>query len=102
MGGEVSRPLTPEQMGQLRPYMTRADLAWALGIGESTVDEYVQKGVLPPPVALTSGCVRWRWADVDAVLARKSPAAKAAQADPYLAGVDDAEEEKGRRRGRAS
>jgi len=49
-------------------YMTRATLAAELQIGESTVDEMVRRGVLPRPVRLSSGCVRWRWASVDQAL----------------------------------
>jgi predicted DNA-binding transcriptional regulator AlpA len=49
-------------------YMTRATLAAELQIGESTVDEMVRRGVLPRPVRLSSGCVRWRWASVDHAL----------------------------------
>ncbi len=49
-------------------YMTRASLAAELQIGESTVDEMVRRGVLPRPVRLSSGCVRWRWASVDQAL----------------------------------
>ena len=37
---------------------------------ESTVDEMVKRGVLPKPLRLSSGCVRWCWNDV--VIALKS------------------------------
>lgn len=51
------------------PYLSRASLAAALEISESTVDEMVRRGVLPRPVKLSSGCVRWRWESVDRALA---------------------------------
>ena len=51
-----------------RAYLTRSDLATELSIGESTVDDMVRKGVLPPPVRMSSGCVRWRWESVDRAL----------------------------------
>jgi predicted DNA-binding transcriptional regulator AlpA len=47
------------------PYMSKKSLATALDCSESTVDELVRRGVLPPPKRLSTGCVRWRWADVD-------------------------------------
>jgi predicted DNA-binding transcriptional regulator AlpA len=48
-----------------REYLSRASLAHALDIAESTVDEMVRRGVLPPPIRLSPGCVRWCWADVE-------------------------------------
>lgn len=50
-------------------YMSRSTLADALEISESTVDEMVKRGVLPKPVKLSAGCVRWRWETVDQALA---------------------------------
>lgn len=49
-------------------YMSKRTLAAALDIAESTVDEFVRRGVLPHPVRLSSGCVRWRWETVDQAL----------------------------------
>ena len=49
-------------------YMSRKTLAVALDCAESTIDEMVRRGVIPQPVRLSTGCVRWRWADVDAAL----------------------------------
>lgn len=49
-------------------YVTRASLAAQLEIGESTVDDLVRRGVLPRPVRLSSGTVRWRWESVDRAL----------------------------------
>lgn len=51
--------------------LTRAELADELSIAESTVNEFVRRGVLPKPVYLSSGCVRWRWSSVDAALAAR-------------------------------
>jgi predicted DNA-binding transcriptional regulator AlpA len=53
----------------MNPYLSRASLAVALEISESTVDDMVRRGVLPKPVRLSSGCVRWRWETVDRALA---------------------------------
>jgi predicted DNA-binding transcriptional regulator AlpA len=51
------------------PYLSKASLADALEISETTVDEMVRRGVLPKPVRLSAGCVRWRWETVDRALA---------------------------------
>jgi predicted DNA-binding transcriptional regulator AlpA len=49
-------------------YMSRKTLAEALDCAESTVDEMVKRGIIPAPKQLSTGCVRFRWADVDAAL----------------------------------
>lgn len=49
-------------------YLTKAALAAELMISESAVDDFVRRGLLPPPVRISSGCVRWRWETVDEVL----------------------------------
>ncbi len=50
-------------------YLSRSSLAEALDVSESTVTELVRRGVLPKPIPLSSGCVRWRWETVDNALA---------------------------------
>lgn len=50
-------------------YLSKAGLAHELSISETTVDEMVRRGVLPRPVRLSSGCIRWRWETVDMALA---------------------------------
>jgi predicted DNA-binding transcriptional regulator AlpA len=74
------------------PYVSRKTLAEALEISESTVDDMVRRGVLPKPVRLSPGCIRWRWETVDAALASRVPGADAGHADPYMQGVRDATE----------
>lgn len=49
-------------------YLTKTALAAELMISESTVDEYVRRGLLPPPIRISPSCVRWRWATVDEIL----------------------------------
>jgi len=49
--------------------LSRSTLAAELEISESSVDELVRRGVLPRPVRLSSGCIRWRWQTVDDALA---------------------------------
>lgn len=69
------------------PYLSRASLAKAIEISESTVDEMVRRGVLPPPVRLSSGCVRWRWESVERALASLEPQGNNQPADPYMEGA---------------
>lgn len=71
-------------------YVSRSTLAWQLDISESTVDEMVRRGVLPKPVRLSSGCVRWSIAAVERALASLQPGADVAAIDPFLAGADNA------------
>ena len=76
------------------PYPSRRSLAQALDMAESTVDEMVKRGVLPPPIRLSTGCVRWCWADIETALASlkdraKTTAADAPSADPYIRGVQN-------------
>ena len=70
-------------------YLTKAALAAELMISESTVDDFVRRGLLPPPLRISSGCVRWRWETVDEVL-------KACQGQ--LRAPDEVSEQEGVRR----
>jgi predicted DNA-binding transcriptional regulator AlpA len=72
-------------------YLSCASLARELDVSETTVHEMVRRGVLPPPVKLSAGCVRWCWADVQVALGSLS-ADKAPEArnDPFLMGVRNA------------
>ncbi|KQS65969.1 hypothetical protein ASG32_30890 [Methylobacterium sp. Leaf361] len=49
-------------------YLTRRALAAELMMSESTLDDYVRRGLLLPPIRISPSCVRWRWATVDAIL----------------------------------
>ncbi|RWC23437.1 MAG: transcriptional regulator [Mesorhizobium sp.] len=65
-------------------YVSKATLAAELDISESTVDDYVRRGILPRPIHL-GGSVRWRWAQVQASL---EPLNGAGQPnDPFMAGL---------------
>lgn len=76
-------------------YQSRATLAAELDVAESTVDDMVRRGILPPPVRLSTGCVRWRWADVETALGALKDAQRTAggggsnAGDPYLRGVSN-------------
>jgi predicted DNA-binding transcriptional regulator AlpA len=81
-------------------YPSKSSLARELDCAESTVDELVRKAILPPPLRLSSGCVRWCWADVVTALASLKGTTEAA-GDPYLAAVQkDGESGKGTTKGR--
>lgn len=58
-------------MSDIRPpsYLSKSVLAAELCVSESTVDEMVRRGVIPQPIRLSAGCVRWRWETVDMALA---------------------------------
>lgn len=90
-------------MGARPAYLSRSSLAAELQIGESTLDEMVRRGVVPPPVRLSSGCVRWRWESVDQALAARLPSGEVVVMDEASAGVQRAlEAAKAGRRGRAA
>lgn len=85
------------------PYLSKASLADALEISESTVDEMVRRGVLPKPVKLSAGCVRWRWESVDRALASMGETPQESPSSQTAAGVQRAiETAKERGRGRAA
>lgn len=69
-------------------YLSCASLARELDVSETTVHEMVRRGVLPKPVKLSNGCVRWRWADVDMALGSMSTSRIGeAASDPFLVGA---------------
>ena len=82
-----------EQILADRPpsYISCASLARELDASETTVHEMVRRGVLPAPIKLSSGCVRWCWMDVQLALASLSGGAAAStEADPFLEGAHNA------------
>jgi hypothetical protein len=70
-------------------------------MAESTVDEMVKRGVIPAPIRLSTGCVRWCWAEVDAALKARKDGGAATPADPYLAGARNVAQIAEKRRGTA-
>lgn len=77
--------MSPER---LPAYVSRSTLARELDMSESTVDEMVRRGVLPRPLRLSNGCVRWSWASVEAALASLAPTSEhKAPEDPFIAGA---------------
>lgn len=71
-------------VGRPPAYLSKASLAVELDCSESTIDEMVRRGVLPKPLRLSNGCVRWSWADVEMAL---SSLKEGGQQDPFLEGA---------------
>lgn len=69
--------------------MSTATLANELDVSESTVRDMVRRGLLPPPVVLTPGIVRWNWETVQAFLGASQTVRLVAD-DPYLTGAHHA------------
>ena len=80
-------------MSEDRPpaYPSKSSLARELDCAESTVDELVRKGILPKPLRLTGGCVRWCWQEVTIALSSLKGTAEETS-DPYLAAVQRGEQ----------
>ncbi|QAU49927.1 transcriptional regulator [Bradyrhizobium guangzhouense] len=78
-------------------YLSKKSLAHELDMAESTVDEMVRRGVLPKPLKLSAGCVRWSWTAVEQALASLGGTAEE-DADPYMRGIKNALEVENRRR----
>jgi predicted DNA-binding transcriptional regulator AlpA len=79
---------------EIPAYPSRKTLARLLDCAESTVDELVKRGVLPKPMHLSNGCVRWCWNDVVLALAslKQDDLNKNQSNDPYLSGVKNVSE----------
>lgn len=73
-----------QTMPRTPAYVSRATLAAELEVSESTVDDMVKRGVLPTPVNLSPGCVRWQWEGVRAALASLAPGSDTAALDVDL------------------
>ncbi|WP_194285873.1 AlpA family transcriptional regulator [Brucella sp. 2280] len=68
------------QLGDRPPsYLSKTRLATELDISETTVDDYVRRGLLPKPVRL-GGSVRWSWIQVQALLEAHAPNAQSGDA----------------------
>lgn len=76
-------------MNQPPAYLSKATLALQLDIAESTVDEMVRRGVLPKPVKLSPGCVRWSWIAVEQALASLVGTTDDSS-DPFMRGARNA------------
>jgi predicted DNA-binding transcriptional regulator AlpA len=77
--------MTPRIILGDRPpsYVSKPTLAAELDVSESTVDEYVKRGILPKPLHMGK-LVRWNWAQVQASL---EPLNRSQVTDPFIAGL---------------
>lgn len=66
-------------------YVSKATLAKELDMSVSTIDNLVQRGILPKPIKV-GGSVRWNWAQVDASL---SASAASPEVDPFMQGLSN-------------
>ncbi|MBN9079697.1 MAG: hypothetical protein J0H84_26135 [Rhizobiales bacterium] len=74
-------------LGERPPsYVSKITLAAELDVSESTIDEYVQRGLLPKPIRL-GGSVRWCWAQVQASLNPLASAGGLSEQDPFMEGL---------------
>ena len=70
-------------LGERPPsYPSKATLARELDISEATVDNWVQKGILPQPIPC-GATPRWCWAQVQEAMARRI----ATETDPFIEGL---------------
>lgn len=83
-------------------YLSKAALAYELCVSETTVDEMVRRCVIPKPVRLSSGCIRWRWETVDMALASLAGEADDTPSNISLGVQRAIEAAKERGRGRAA
>lgn len=77
----------------IRPpsYVSIATLAIEFDVTESTIHVLVRNGVLPKPIKLSNGTVRWSWADVEAAMASmQGGKAPEENSDPFLEGARNA------------
>ena len=87
-GLRLARAKLPVGTGVRPPsFMSRKELAWELSVSESTIDEFVRRGIIPPPILLSAGCVRWSW---PAVQERLAAAGTVDDGDSYMAGASNA------------
>lgn len=69
-------------------YVDKAELQRQICRSETTIDDWVRRGILPQPIRPGGGAPLWRWADVDAALRRW--AAGQESGDPYSVGARNA------------
>lgn len=90
-----------EQHSHIPAFVAKARLAYELDISESTVDEFVRRAILPPPMKFSSGCVRWAWTDVvNHIDAFRNSGSKPGDDDPYIVAARKVSQNVGRGRRR--
>lgn len=66
----VSRPATEPARCNLTRYVTKADIATALGISIATFDRWRRRGIIPPAPLLIGQVQRWPESVIEETLAR--------------------------------
>jgi predicted DNA-binding transcriptional regulator AlpA len=84
----TTRKVNISLTSRLTAYVTREEGAAELRVSPSTWDEMVECGQLPKPIRLgvTGRILRWRWAEVDRVLAGEEPEEEQ-QREPFFRGL---------------
>jgi predicted DNA-binding transcriptional regulator AlpA len=71
-------------------FVDKAELSRQTCRSETTIDDWVRRGILPQPIRPGGGAPLWRWADVDAALMKWAPGQESG--DPYSVGARNAAE----------
>lgn len=79
------RPYPPD-------YCSTATLAYRLDCSESTIEQYAVRGLLPRPVMI-GNLKRWRWSDVELLVAGENSVAVAFNSAVGDANANDAYED---------
>lgn len=91
-----------ETLTHIPAYLSIASLARELEISQSQVYSLVKSGVLPKPIKLSSGCVRWSWVTVQAAMASlEGGSLLEDEADPFIRGIQNVAQAKESRRATA-
>ncbi|WP_193227833.1 helix-turn-helix transcriptional regulator [Aureimonas psammosilenae] len=80
--------------GNVPSYVNIKTLASELQISETQVYALVRSGVLPKPLKLSAGCVRWSWAAIETALASLQPGGQPEadnNPDPLMRMIRDAQ-----------
>ncbi len=84
-----------DDRGYAPDYVSRETLAYRLDCSGSTVDVYVEKGLLPKPFKL-GNLVRWDFAEVrEFIKARHAAGARVAVEDEFLKAVRNGQNQAG-------
>jgi predicted DNA-binding transcriptional regulator AlpA len=76
-------------------YISRKRAAHQLDMSPDTFDNYVRKGILPPPKR-RGKLMRWKWAEISNVLDGGNLSVVQSSVDPYDLGVERAKAANGR------
>ena len=75
-------------------YLSYPSLAYELECSVSTIYALVRRGLLPPPIHLTNGTVRFCWAAVEEKLSSLNCETENVTLDPFMLGVSNVKKKK--------